>query len=192
MKIYIIRHGKTTANEQKLYCGKTNLPLSEVGINEILTYKDSGIYPNAEAYFGSGLIRTNETISLIHGDVEIQNMNEISEYDFGDFEMKNYENLKSEIMYQLWINDTLGDVKCPNGESKNEFNERVISGYRKIIAKSASQDFSSIFICCHGGVIVNIMEYLFPGIKNFYEWQPEPGHGYIITVNQCETVFENI
>ena len=29
-KIYLIRHGATVANEQKLYCGRSDLPLSPV------------------------------------------------------------------------------------------------------------------------------------------------------------------
>ena len=33
----------------------------------------------------------------------------------------------------------------------------------------------------HGGVIATIMEHLFPGEgKNRYQWQPKPGHGYVI------------
>ena len=35
MKLYLIRHGKTMANEKHLYCGSTNLPLSEKGIEEL-------------------------------------------------------------------------------------------------------------------------------------------------------------
>ena len=31
MSIYLIRHGKTEANEKHLYCGSTDLPLSEKG-----------------------------------------------------------------------------------------------------------------------------------------------------------------
>jgi len=35
MRLYLIRHGKTAANEQHLYCGSTDLPLSEKGIEEL-------------------------------------------------------------------------------------------------------------------------------------------------------------
>ena len=34
MIIYLIRHGKTEANERHLYCGSTDLPLSDAGIAE--------------------------------------------------------------------------------------------------------------------------------------------------------------
>jgi alpha-ribazole phosphatase len=35
MTIYLIRHGKTEANEKHLYCGSTDLPLSNVGRAEL-------------------------------------------------------------------------------------------------------------------------------------------------------------
>ena len=34
MRIYLIRHGKTEANERRLYCGSTDLPLSRQGAAE--------------------------------------------------------------------------------------------------------------------------------------------------------------
>ena len=36
MTIYLIRHGKTEANERRLYCGSTDLPLSEGGRAELM------------------------------------------------------------------------------------------------------------------------------------------------------------
>ena len=35
MSIYLIRHGKTAANEQHRYCGSTDLPLSKKGREEL-------------------------------------------------------------------------------------------------------------------------------------------------------------
>ena len=35
MIIYLIRHGKTRANEKHLYCGSTDLSLSDAGKEEL-------------------------------------------------------------------------------------------------------------------------------------------------------------
>ena len=43
-KIYLIRHGKTYCNEKQLYCGKTDIDLSESGRKE-LESRDINIYP---------------------------------------------------------------------------------------------------------------------------------------------------
>ena len=91
MEIHIIRHGKTIANEQKLYCGSTDLPLSEEGKKEIALLKEEGIYPaGAGMLFTSSLIRTDETLDIIYEGCEGIHIPEIAEYDFGLFEMKSY------------------------------------------------------------------------------------------------------
>ena len=58
MTIYLIRHGKTEANEKHLYCGSTDLPLSETGKEELckLKYDIKNV-----RFLTSGMSRTNET-----------------------------------------------------------------------------------------------------------------------------------
>ena len=62
--IHIIRHGRTDANERRLYCGSTDISLSEDGTREILALKGKGIYPEAELYISSGMKRSVETSDL--------------------------------------------------------------------------------------------------------------------------------
>jgi len=196
IEIYLLRHGLTEANEKKLYCGKTDLPLSENGVKEILALKSQNIYPeNPDIFFTSGLLRTSQTINLIYGDVETIIEPLIQEYNFGIFEMKSYEQLKDDEIYQKWITDQYvgddahgvpkfnhnpGDFACPGGENTKQFNERVKKGYINILNIIKQSKICSAVISCHGGVIVNILENLMPNVKNFYEWQPKAGRGYIL------------
>ena len=59
MTIYLIRHGKTEANEKRQYCGSTDLPLSEAGKEELgqLHYEINNV-----RFLTSGMKRTNETL----------------------------------------------------------------------------------------------------------------------------------
>lgn len=179
MEIHLIRHGRTLANEKKLYCGQTDLPLSESGIEEIMVLKDLGIYPAADRFFTSGLLRTEQTIDIIYGDVHRNAIPYIAEYKFGSFEMKSYEELKDREDYQAWITDETGDYQCPRGESKKQFEKRVTEGFTRILNIINFENCSAV-AACHGGVVACIMEYLYPNAQNFYEWQPEPGHGYTL------------
>ena len=180
MVIHLIRHGKTMANERRLYCGSTDLPLSEGGVDELAAFKAEGIYPRADLYFTSGLLRTEQTLDIIYGPVDRRAVAGIAEYKFGLFEMKSYEELKTREDYQAWITDEHGLVECPHGENKRQFEKRVIEGYGYIVGEIRSSGCDSAFISCHGGVIACIMEYLMPGERNFYEWQPKPGRGYTL------------
>ena len=179
MTVHLLRHGKTQANEKKLYCGYTDLPLSENGVGELIALKNQGIYPPAaDIYFTSGLLRTSQTLESIYGRVNQTPVPAIAEYNFGHFEMKSYEDLKHQAHYQAWITDETGDVSCPNGESKNQARARVLDGYAQIVETVRQAGHKSAMIACHGGTIVFIMEFLQPGVKHFYEWQPQPGRGY--------------
>ena len=179
MKLHLIRHGKTAANEQRLYCGQTDLPLSENGIALIKTLKEQGVYPeNIDLFFTSGLLRANQTINGIYGAVDTETIAELAEFKFGQFEMKSHEDLKEYPDYQAWITDETGRVPCPGGESRQQFSVRVLAGYGLLMKKSANAESS--LLVSHGGVIAFIMDYLFPNAFNFYEWQPEPGRGYTL------------
>jgi len=179
MQIHLIRHGKTAANEQKLYCGSTNLPLSDDGINELAQLRRQGVYPkNIDLYFTSGLLRTEQTLDLLYGKAHREVLVQFAEYNFGQFEMKSYEELKTHNVYQNWITDKTGLAACPGGECKQGFGRRILEGL-KILEKKA-QPNKAIAAICHGGVITCLMEHLFPGEKHFYEWQPVPGRGYTL------------
>ena len=177
MKIYIIRHGITMANEKKLYCGKTDLPLTPKGVEGLNILKEADIYPrDVQLYYTSGLLRTKETLRLIYGNVKAMALPNLNEFNFGDFEMKSYDDLKDQQDYQRWITDETGLVPCPQGDSKEMFARRVTKGYNQILHRAKNKENS--LVVCHGGVIAHIMEGLFPGRENFYGWQPSPGHGY--------------
>ncbi|MCL2405938.1 MAG: histidine phosphatase family protein [Defluviitaleaceae bacterium] len=178
MKLHLIRHGKTLANEKRLYCGHTDLPLSDNGINELLEIKKQCIYPlQADLYFTSGLLRTAQTLDLLYGPVQSVAIPQLMEYSFGNFEMKSHDDLNGQAEYQNWIDDTAGHYACPGGESKQDFARRVSTGLG-ILLTSAQE--ASVLAVCHGGVITYIMQELFPGKHNFYEWQPAPGRGYTL------------
>lgn len=193
MQIHLIRHGKTRANEQKLYCGATDLPLSEKGVAELLKLKKQELYPGCmgeqrrafcaatspvlpDIFFTSGFMRAEQTLDLLYGSVYRTTLPQFAEYHFGDFEMKSYEMLKDQSDYQAWITDETGQVCCPGGDSKQEFTHRIIEGYKLLIENAQKE--KDLFVVSHGGVIASIMEYLFPNTRNFYEWQPKPGRGY--------------
>ena len=176
MTIYLIRHGKTEANEKHLYCGSTDLPLSGAGKEELrnVHYDIKNV-----RFISSGMKRTNETLRILFGDVPYEVEPRFREVDFGIFEMHSYEQLKDTPEYQAWLTgDTDANIP-PQGESGVQMKERVLKAFSEI------KEDTCIFT--HGGCIAAIMEHLFPGEgKNRYEWQPKNGCGYIIRGNTYE------
>lgn len=170
MTICLIRHGKTEANEKHLYCGSTDLPLSDAGREELrqLHYDIKNV-----RFISSGMKRTNETLKILFGDVPYAEDSRFREVDFGIFEMHSYEELKDIPAYQAWLTGDNDTNVPPDGESGVQMRQRVLEAFSEI-----QED---ICIITHGGVIAAIMENLFPGEnKNRYQWQPKNGYGYII------------
>ena len=170
MTVYLIRHGKTEANEKRLYCGSTDLPLSEKGREELQNLRYD--VPNVR-YITSGMKRTNETLHILYGDVPFETEPRFREVDFGAFELKSYEELKDLPEYQAWISGDNQRNVPPGGESGEQMRQRVLEAFSEI-------DEDTVLIA-HGGVIAAIMEHLFPEEnKSRYQWQPENGCGYQI------------
>lgn len=170
MTVYLIRHGKTAANERHLYCGSTDIPLSENGKKELCKLK----YEISEVrVLTSGMKRADETLKILFGDVPYETEPRFRELDFGAFEMQSYEQLKENPAYREWISGDNEKQVPPGGESGEQMKQRVLTAFSEL-----SED---TLVITHGGVIAAIMEHLFPQEgKNRYMWQPQPGHGYAI------------
>ena len=180
MTIHLIRHGRTEANLKKLYCGHTDIPLTAYGVEELNRLREAGIYPRSDMFVTSGLRRASQTLEIIYKTPEYCIIKALMEYNFGFFEMKSYEELRGNPDYISWINGG----PCPGGESRDGFRERVLTGWEQLVEKA--KDGLSTSAVCHGGVIVTIMEELFPGGRDFYEWQPGYGRGYAIWIRENE------
>ena len=178
MTIYLIRHGKTEANERRLYCGSTDLSLSNAGKAELknLHYEIKNV-----RFLTSGMKRTNETLQILFGDVPFEMEPRFREVNFGIFEMRSYEDLKDTPPYQAWLTGDNETNIPPQGESGLQMKERVVAAFSEIHEDTC--------IIAHGGVIAAIMERMFPDEnKNRYEWQPQPGHGYAIEDNSYRRI----
>ena len=203
-QILLVRHGKTRANEKHLYCGSTDLPLSEEGRALLKAGAEAGCSwgqgcardPERKApdsarsqnardrrsFYTSGTKRTDETLKILFGEAALQRRSVregLREMDFGRFEGKSYEELKAESDYLEWISGDNEKNVCPGGESGRQMRDRVLAAFFGILWRDPAQ---RIVIVTHGGPIAAIMQELFPE-KGFhrYAWQPACGEGYLLT-----------
>ena len=170
MTIYLIRHGRTEANEKWLYCGSTDLSLSEAGREELQEIHYD--IPDVR-FLTSGMKRTNETLQILFGDVSYAEDPRFREVDFGIFEMQSYYEIKDTPEFQTWVTGDNEANVPPEGESGLQMKQRVLEAFADIREDTV--------LICHGGVIAALMEYLFPEEhKSRYDWQPKNGRGYCL------------
>lgn len=176
-QILLLRHSLTEANEKRLYCGKTDLPLSPRGLALARERALEGRFKAADfdAFFTSGMRRTDETLRLFFGNVAFTRISALRELDFGDFEMQSYEALRARADYQRWISGDERKNRCPGGESAEDMEQRCLPAFVELLKHERAA------IVTHGGVIAAIMAHYFPREeKNRYQWQPEPAGAYLL------------
>ena len=185
MRLYLIRHGQTMANINYIYCGATDLPLSDAGIEKLknLHYK----VPESCRFLTSGMLRTEQTLYYLFGEREHEQDKRFRELDFGVFEMHSYEELKEREDYQVWISGEHEKNVAPEGESGEQMKKRVLEGLKDLLDQK-----KDTVLVAHGGVIAIIMAYLYPEEKKSrFDWQPSPGHGYLIADTEYEILPKN-
>lgn len=202
--IHYIRHGQTEGTEKGFFYGKTNLPLSKNGIEDTKRLAAEGVYPRPENpdYISSGMIRANTTLEIIYGDVPYKTIPSLEEMNFGDFELRTFDEIKDDFHFVSWRRSDAdnmkalaakwfeedGETRPPNGESKGEFAKRISAGLKELegyhqlkeLSNRHSGKESHTIMVCHGGVIAMCMLLSFPGVKTFWDWVPKPGHGYTV------------
>ena len=91
MKLTLLRHGDTAGSRDDLYYGAADIPVLPDSLEMLAERAKTGVYPTAARYYTSGLLRTEQTIRALYGDVAHTQLPGLREMDFGDFEMKSYE-----------------------------------------------------------------------------------------------------
>ncbi len=172
MLIHIIRHGKTKGNFEKRYIGTTDESLAEQSLLDLKPFTQK-----MDAVYSSPLLRCRQTATLLFPKNTILVANNLKECHFGDFENKNYDELKDLVEYKNWIN---GKIPVPNGENNSDFKKRCSLCFKAIVEKTLSKNKNSIAIIAHGGTIMSIMEAFAIPEKQFYDWQPPNNSGFIV------------
>ncbi len=131
----LIRHGQVQANIEKRYIGSTDMSLTVNGMKSLEKLNKAQIYKTPDYLFCSPMLRCKMTCDILFPDKIYTVIDEFHEMDFGSFEMKNYQELRDNAYYQRWI-DSNGTIAFPEGESRQEFVLRCMSGFDKMLSKT--------------------------------------------------------
>ena len=173
--LYLIRHSITDGNEKRWYYGAADIPLSDAGRTLCRSLQGSYALPNGTAFATSGMLRAEETLQLLFGDLQHSVFPGLSEMNMGKFEMHTYDELKDDEDFQKWCYDDAFVI--PGGESNEGYTKRVESCISEIITSHSGH----LFIVCHSGTIRRAMTFLFPASgKGFWDWKPDSCHGYAV------------
>ena len=170
--LHLIRHEKTQANVERKYIGWTNEP--------ILKNVQANFHFESSMVYGSDLKRCEQTALCYFPTAQFIPITALRELNFGDFEMKTYEQLKDNDIYRHWIDQPF-KVTPPNGEDFQTFEQRVLNAVYTIIKQEGEYTF-----VVHGGVIRVLLTQLCFEEKTFQQIQANHRTIYSLTWDRLE------
>lgn len=179
--IHFIRHGAIDETLSGKYIGTTDVPLSDKGRLDLKKLDYEYRYPGTQVVFTSPLKRCTETCRILYPEQNPLSIANLSECNFGEWEGKTAEELKSDPDFEKWL---AGDnsVKPPRGESNADFTRRICRMFESIVEGLMKTGTTESVIVTHGGVIMTLLAvYGLPQAKPF-EWTMDNGFGYSLRV----------
>ncbi len=162
-KIFVVRHCEAKGNEKRLFQGKINCDITELGGKQLEFLQERFKDEEIDAIYTSPLIRAQKTAFAVLGnrEIDVEIRDDLRELCGGVLEGKPFlESFRADpALADIWDNHPQ-DFYPEGGESmKNAYN-RICLAVKEIAEKN---DGKTVVITCHGGVIRCLMANLIFG-----------------------------
>lgn len=150
-KIYLVRHGKIDCGEKKHYIGTTDLPLSDVGLEQAGKLKKFFVRIDIEKAYVSPLKRCIQTCTkILEGkNLESTIVEELKEINMGAWEGKSFDYIKKHFPKQYKERGCHIDTFVPPmGESFEMLQKRVMPAFEEMMNTTSG----NILVVAHAGV----------------------------------------
>ena len=152
MKLYVARHGETSWNAQNKICGRTDLPLTDRGMEQAKQLAEGLADKGIDVIIASPMIRAQQTaaaVSKVTG-IPVLTDDRLIEQNFGIFEGKDRKTP------EYLANKRQFAYRYPGGESQMQVAYRVYSLLEELKRKYPDQN---VLLVCHGGVCRAVRTY---------------------------------
>lgn len=152
LRIYFVRHGETVWNTLKIFQGRSNSPLTELGIEQAKKLSKALENIDFKKVYSSPQERALQTTKLLLGnrDMNIIPIDEFQEINMGKVEgipREEFEKNYPIEYHNFWNNAEKYDPTAYNGESYEEVLDRVRVGLNKLIQENSD---GNILVISHG------------------------------------------
>ncbi len=179
--ICFIRNGMTEANLDGRYIGHTDMPLCAEGLQQLEQLKTDAVYPEANTLFSSPLLRCTQTAQTLYPGQNPIIINDLIEYNFGEFEGKTAAELKNYPMFPGWLAGE-PDIEPPFGESGKAFSSRICGCFSQIVQGLMKTGTAKAVIVTHGGVIMTLLSAFGLPEMPMHNWLTPSGCGYTVRI----------
>lgn len=174
VRLVIMRHGSTQANEQHTYAGFTDVALSGQGEQQA---RDAGTIDCVERVYVSPLQRARRTAELCFPNAKQHVIEGLQEMNFGAFEGRSAADMEHDPDYRAWV-DGMCEGICPGGESRAMLDERVNKALVSIMREAIAHGNENAIVVGHNGTVMAAMDALAEGEKGYFDWHVGNCEGY--------------
>lgn len=152
LSVYLLRHGQTAWNaDGNRYCGRTDLPLTQKGVQQAKSVSDQLKKIPFEAVYSSPLNRAVHTAQIASGRNNIITDDRLIEADFGQWEGKTKDQFIEENreLWDQWSNDPLNFHAGGTGETASAIIQRTDAFFDDLLKWHSS---GNVLVVAHNGV----------------------------------------
>lgn len=167
-KLILARHGQTTWNVEKLFRGRADVDLDDVGVEqaELLGKYLSSL--ELEAIYASPVKRALDTANIVarYQKVAVRISEGLTDFDFGEWQSLPEREVKR--LYPAILDEWHSNphkVRMPGGESLDDVTKRTA----KVIGEVLSRHHGNVLLVSHRVVIKVLVCYLL-GLDNSQFW----------------------
>ena len=192
MKIYLIRHGQSKANELNLFLGHGDLDLTNKGYEQAkLTAKYLSKF-KIDKIYSSDLKRayhTAEVCAKLFGLAVIRQKN-LRELDCGEWDQLTFEQIKEKYAetFAVFISD-MANAYCDGGESVSELQKRIVFAIKEIANDNPDK---TIAIFSHAAAIKAFAGYCLNNDLESVNTLVWPSNASVTEVNYIDGEFKMI
>jgi broad specificity phosphatase PhoE len=186
-ELILARHGETVWNVEKVYRGRTDVNLDEVGIKQAELLGKHLSDWELEAIYSSPLRRALDTANIIarYQKIGIHIDEGLIDFDYGEWQSLSEQRVKNlyPTLHNEWHNNP-HKVRMPGGESLEDVKKRAI----KVVDDVLSEYQGSVLLVSHR-VVNKVLICSLLGLGNSYFWNIKQDVGGITIFNYVDGRF---
>ena len=154
-RLILIRHGETAGQSSIRYYGVTDVPLSDLGREQVRASRGHIGGETYQTVWASTLRRSWQSARIVAPNHPIELESDFREIDFGRWEGLTAEEISvaDPVLYAEWLAKRPG-FEFPEGETRPEFRARITRGLERLRATGCE----SALVVVHKGVVRTLLE----------------------------------